>query len=100
MLASMSVHYVMSGGWWPTDGIRYRRPTAWAPRFPVRFDVLVDHLSQQLLHQRSTALLLQACCEAVGLPPSERITRKHALMRWEMPRLLTVFLDSPAFYTR
>lgn len=100
MLASMGVHYVMSGGWWPTEGIRYRRPTAWAPGFPVRFDVLVDHMSQRVLHQRSTALLLQACCEAVGCSPSERITRDHRIMRWEMPRLLTVFLDSPAFYAR
>ena len=67
---------------------------------PIRFDVLVDHLSQLILHRRSTALLLEACCQAVDVEPRERITRDHGLVRWNMPRLLTTFLDSPAFLTR
>ena len=32
----------------------------WMPRSRLRFDLLVDHLSQQLLGKRSTATLLQA----------------------------------------
>ena len=100
MIASMDLHYVMSGGWWPTVGITYRAPAKWLPKPSVRFDVLVDYLSQQLLGRRSTATLLKACCEAVALTPSTRITPDHGLVKWEFSRLLTTFLDSPAHLTR
>ncbi len=100
MLASMRMHYVMSGGWWPDGAVRYRTPRSWAPKFPVRFDVLVDHLAQELLHKRSTARLLDAACTAVDCRPTERITRDHPVVTWASARLLTVFLDSPDFYAR
>lgn len=100
MIASMQVHLEMSGTWWPTKGITYHPAHWWVPRFPIRFDQLVDHISQVILHRHSTAQLLTACCQAVGAKPRERITRDHALVRWDMPRLLTTFLDSPDFLTR
>jgi len=100
LLASMSTHYVMSGGWWPTRGITYRTARKWAPELPIRFDKLVDHLSQQILHKHSTAALLEACCAAVGTRPGTRITKDHAVMRWDFPRLLTTFLDCPDFFLR
>lgn len=100
MLASMSVHVDMAGAWWPTDGATYHSAAWWVPRFPIRFDLLVDHLSQRILHRRSTAQLLRACCEAVDVEPHEKITRGHDVVRWTMFRLLTTFLDSPAFLTR
>jgi len=70
------------------------------PRFPMRFDLLVDHLSQVLLHRRSTAALLQACCEATAIRPRETITRDHPLIGWKMNRALSTILDSPTFYLR
>jgi hypothetical protein len=100
MLASMSIHLDVSAGWWPSKGATYHSPARWVPRYPIRFDLLVDHLSQRILHRRSTAQLLQACCEAVGVAPHERITKDHGLVRWNFYRLLTTFLDSPAFLTR
>ncbi len=100
LLASMDLHLSLSGGWWPTRGVTYHPPASWVPDFPMRFDLLVDHLSQVLLHRRSTAQLLEACCLAVDVGPRARITRDHDLVRWNMPRLLTTFLDSPAFLTR
>lgn len=100
LLASMDVHVTLSAGWWPDEGVTYRSPARWAPKLPVRFDVLVDHLSQVILHRRSTAELLEACCLAVDVEPHERITRDHGLVKWNMYRLLTTFLDSPAFLTR
>jgi hypothetical protein len=100
MIASLDLHYVLSGGWWPDTGITYRAPAKWLPKPSVRFDVLVDHLSQQLLGRRSTSTLLKACCEAVALTPGTRITADHGLVKWEFPRLLTTFLDSPAHLTR
>ncbi|WP_372727110.1 DUF1800 domain-containing protein [Nocardioides sp.] len=100
LLGSMETHYALSGTWWPREGVRYRKHRAWVPTYPIRFDRLVDHLSQELLHRRSTAELLEACCAAVDVRPRERITRQHALVRYQMPRLLTTFLDSPYFLTR
>jgi Protein of unknown function (DUF1800) len=100
LLASMGVHLSLSGTWWPNEGITYHPPTWWVPRIPLRFDLLVDHLSQLILHRRSTAQLLEACCLAVDVEPRERITRDHGVIRWNMPRLLTTLLDSPAHLTR
>ena len=100
MLASMSIHLDLAGTWWPSKGATYHSTAWWVPRYPIRFDLLVDHLSQRILHRRSTARLLQACCEAVDVRPHERITRDHGLVRWNFHRLLTTFLDSPAFLTR
>jgi hypothetical protein len=100
LLASMEVHMSLSGTWWPDRGITYHPPAWWAPKLPVRFDVMVDHMSQLILHRRSTAQLLEACCLAVDVEPRERITRDHGLLKWNMPRLLTTFLDSPDFLTR
>ncbi|MDQ3484535.1 MAG: DUF1800 domain-containing protein [Actinomycetota bacterium] len=100
LIASMDVHYVMSGRWWPKQGITYRPHRAWLPQRRIRLDKLVDHLAQQLLGTRSTARLLQACCEATALGPRTMITADHPLVRWQFPRLLTTFLDSPTHLTR
>jgi hypothetical protein len=100
MLASMVIHMDLAGTWWPSKGATYHGPAWWVPRYPVRFDLLVDHLSQRILHRRSTAQLLQACCEAVDVRPHEKITRDHGLVRWNWYRLLSTFLDSPAFLSR
>jgi hypothetical protein len=100
MLAAMSTHYVMAGGWWPSEGITYRSPRSWAGTNPIRFDMLVDRMSQEILHRRSTAALLEACCNAVGVGPHTRITSTHAVLKWDFPRLLTTFLDCPDFYLR
>lgn len=100
LLGSMQIHYTMSGGWWPNKAIRYREPVAWLPKPKVRFDALVDHMSQELLHRHSTPVLLKACCEAVAVKPHAHIDKDHPVVRWLMPRLLTTFLDSPAFFGR
>jgi hypothetical protein len=100
LLGSMSIHYTMSGGWWPSKAIHYREPVSWLPKPKVRFDELVDHLSQELLHRHSTPVLLKACCEAVAVKPHAHIDKDHPVVRWLMPRLLTTFLDSPAFFGR
>jgi len=70
------------------------------PQWGLRFDELVDHLCQQLLHEPSTSQLLKACCEAVDVRPRERIDKEHPVVQWQMPRLLTTLLDSPSFFTR
>ena len=99
-LASLQVHYTLAGGWWPKVRVAYRRPVSWLPQRRIRFDELVDHLCRSILGRGSTALLLQAACEATGCRPGDYITATHRIVRWEMPRLLTVLLDSPFHMTR
>lgn len=99
-LASLETHYSLSGGWWPKKGIVYRTPRSWLPASRIRFDLLVDHLSRTLLGRPSTAKLLRVACEASGCKPAELITAQHRIVKWDMPRLLTAFLDSPTHLTR
>jgi hypothetical protein len=102
MIASFDMHHSMAGGWWPSQaqGMVYRSPRRWAPKLPIRLDQLVDHLSQQLLHQHASSVLVKACCRAVGYDMDAKITRAHPVMAWGIPSLLTTILDSPDFFHR
>jgi len=104
MLASMDVHWVLSGGWWPKNAATYKTPVQWMPAASMRFDLLVDHLCQQLLGRPSTADLLDACCQVTEQSPMMRpgtvITRDHPVVRWGFHRLLATILDSPHHLTR
>ncbi len=100
LLNSFEMHWNVAGGWWPRAQVSHRRPVSWLPKDRIRFDYLVDHLSRTVLGRRSTDRLLQACCQGTGVRPGEYVTRDHAIVRWLMPRLLGVLLDSPAHLTR
>ena len=100
LLASMALHWSMSGAWWPATGITYRTPAQWLPTKRLRFDVLVDYLSQELLGRASTATLLAACCDAVDCTPSTVIDAEHPMVKWNFARLLVTFLDTPTHLTR
>jgi hypothetical protein len=95
ILGSFDVHYTMAGGWWPSVGAGYRTPVSWLPAASVRFDALVDHLSRSMLGRAASAELLKVATQATGIAAATVITKDHGLVRWEMPRLLTVLLDNP-----
>jgi uncharacterized protein (DUF1800 family) len=100
VMGSMAVHYDMSGGWWPSKGIHYPSPRSWLPKPSTRFDHLVDHMAQRILHRHADDRLQQACREAVATKAHEQITKDHPVMQWLFPRLLTTFFDSPDFFRR
>jgi hypothetical protein len=100
MVGSMSFHYNTAGGWWPSKGIHYRTPVSWLPKDTTPFNVLVEHLSQQILHRHASDNLLRACCQAVDAKPKDQIDADHPVMRWLFPRLITTLLDSSAHYRR
>ncbi|WP_051551582.1 DUF1800 domain-containing protein [Nocardioides sp. URHA0020] len=101
VIASMSQHWSMAGGWWPNQDVTFRTPASWRPQpTPVAFRDLVDHLSRLLLHRPSTARLLKACCEAAEQSPGTPIGATHDLYGWRWPRLVGAILDSPDFYAR
>ena len=80
--------------------MRYRSAASWLPQRTVRFDLLVDHLSRTLLGRRSTDRLLKAACQMTDVAPFEPITAESVLVRYKMPHLLAVLLDTPAHMTR
>lgn len=100
LMASMQVHYGLSGGWWPNEDVTYREPADWLPAERVRFRDLVDHVSRRLDHRPASDTLLKACCQATDRRPGELITPDHDLVKWSMPRLLTTVLDAPGFFAR
>ena len=99
---------VMSGGWWPTVGHRTTAsPQVGAGEAPIRFDKLVDNCRQEMLHRRSTAALLEACCQATGCraqgadhrrargrPVGLPATARH-FPRLPRPPPVTAMTDSP-----
>ena len=103
MLASFEMHYVMSGGWWPTGDASYHPHTYWVPLTgtqSMRFDALVEHLSRRLLCRTASSRVVEACCLATGFGAATTITRSHSVVKWGMPVLLTTVLDSPEHMSR
>lgn len=100
LMGSMDVHWQLAHGHYPDEAVRYKAPMKWMPAPAVRFDELVDHLSQQLLHRHSTARLLKACSKAVDVRPKDYIIEDHELIEWKFGRLLATILDSPDHYSR
>ncbi|MBN9609019.1 MAG: hypothetical protein BGO26_14550 [Actinobacteria bacterium 69-20] len=100
MLASFQIHQDMAGGWWPTAGVTYVQPAARLPIPTIAFGDFVDHLSRSILGRPATWVLTKAACDAIGCAPTTTITAAHDVIRWKMPRLLTVFLDTPTHMTR
>jgi uncharacterized protein DUF1800 len=99
LLASMRFHMGAAAGWEDTETV-YREPERWLPGRHPRFDELVDHLCQLLLHKESTPKLLKACCTAVDVKPYDPIDKDHDLVKWQFPQLLTTLLDSPDHLSR
>ncbi|QIG43299.1 DUF1800 domain-containing protein [Nocardioides anomalus] len=99
LLASMRFHQGVAGGW-ADDATGYRQPEQWLPGRHPRFDEVVDHLAQQLLHQQASKRLLKACSVACDVKPYEAIDKDHPLVEWGFPRLLSTILDSPDHLSR
>jgi uncharacterized protein (DUF1800 family) len=95
-LGSMSMHWSMAGGWWPTADLRYPQPSRWVPaKKHVKFADLVDEVSRDLLHRPATRSLVETARLATGCRAKEKIDREHGLYQWGFPRLIAAVLDSP-----
>jgi hypothetical protein len=100
VMGSMAVHYSMANQWWPTNAVHYPKPTDWLPGKSVRFDHLVDHMAQRILHRHADKHLHEACRQAVAVKGHDVITADHPVMQWMFGRLMTTFFDSPDFVRR
>ena len=101
VIASMSLHWTLAGGWWPKQDATFRAPSSWRPQSgSIVFRDLVDHLSRVMLQRTSNATLLRACCVATELTPTSVVTADSDVWTWRWPRLAAAVLDSPEFYAR
>ena len=98
MLSSFRLHWVSASGNAPKEDVRWRSTASWIPERRMRYDVLVDHLARSVLGLRSTATMLQACCQLTGCTVDRVIDADfpHALMA----RTIATLLDTPAHLTR
>ncbi|QWC86196.1 DUF1800 domain-containing protein [Nocardioidaceae bacterium] len=100
MLASFRVHHNLAGGYYPRERVTYRPAGSRLPRRRMRFDTLTDHLSRTLRGRPVDARTLAAACRYLEVSPGTVITRSHPVVRWRMPWLLALLLDSPEHMTR
>lgn len=100
LLGSMRAHWLTAGSFWPRSGITWQAPTYWLPKLPIRFDLLVDHVSRLMLARPSSDALLQAACLATDCKPSDIITPLHRLVKTRLPWLYVTVLDTPDHLTR
>jgi hypothetical protein len=100
MMGSFHAHYSLAGGWWPNTGVKFRKPASWLPQRRIRFDQLVDHVCREIHGRPSTSLILGAACIACEMKPGTVVTANHYMVKYRMPRLLGIILDTPQFLTR
>ena len=102
MLGCWRIHQMTCGRLSPTKGITYRSDASWVPELPIRFDLLVDHLSRVLIGKVSTARIAGRLLQGHGLGSRARssLMRHIRLMRFKMPPLLLTLLDTPDFMSR
>ncbi len=100
LMGSFQVHNSMAGHWYPSTGIRYRPHASWLPQSRIRFDLLVDHLCRTLHGKGVTSNLLGAACVCLDVKPDTLVTRDSFIVRYRMPHLIGLLLDTPEFLTR
>ena len=100
MMGSFHMHHTTAGHWYPRTGVRYRPHASWLPERRIRFDAFVDHLCRVLHGRPSTSRILGAASICVDIAPGEVIHRDHLLIKWRMPFLLGLLLDTPQHLTK
>ena len=95
LLASFEVHQSIVFSWAARDDVDLPSERSWVPRFGMRFDALVDHLSVQLLGRHAPPRLVEAACAALQVRPQEAMTAQHPVVQRRIGSLLTALLDTP-----
>ncbi len=100
MMGSFKAHNSLAGHWYPSVGIKYRSHGSWLPQPRIRLDLLVDHLCRLIHGRGATPTLVGAACLCLDLKPDTIVTRDSWIVRYRMPHLLGILLDTPQFMTR
>jgi hypothetical protein len=100
LMGSYRVHNSTAGHWYPSTGVAYRSHASWLPQSRIRFDLFVDHLCRTLYGRGATRLVLGAACMVVDATPSDMITRDHRVIKYRLPRLIGLLLDTQQHLTK
>jgi len=99
-LGSWRVHKNTSHTLYPGTGVEYHPKEFWVPALPIRFDLLVDILSRQLLAMPATAQMQRAAAKAVEVDLDELVLPLSQLVKHRIPQLLLALLDTPQHMMR
>ena len=100
LMGSYRVHNSTAGHWYPSTGITYRSHASWLPQPQLRFDLFVDHLCRTLHGRRATRLVLGAACLVIEATPGDMITQDHRVIKYRLPRLIGLLLDTQQHMTK
>ena len=108
MLHSLSMHWSLCGGYWPTDGVSYRSPAAFVPAGRFTIAQYAEHLCRLLRAGGADAATTKAVAQAVGHPATRLVDPAtpegrdlcEQLSDWLGVRAMSTVLDHPHHLTR
>jgi uncharacterized protein (DUF1800 family) len=89
-----NMHQGLAANWWPKlvrDPLSDLLPTP----LPATHGEAVQALAQRLLYRKLPATHLDAVCAFVGKTPASPLTSTSELVRWRLPYVVALILDSP-----
>lgn len=93
VLDSMNFHRSLAAGWWPSEGVRYRRWRFWLPDLPATFAEVINHVSL-LLHNRKAPKSARAALQIrTGIPLTRRLGADD-VQEVHVQQILLTLLDS------
>ena len=78
VLDSMDFHRSLAAGWWPSQGVRYRRYEYWLPDLPATFGDLINHVSLLLHNRKAPKAVRAALAIRTGIPLTRRLRAEDA----------------------
>ncbi|MFZ2501883.1 MAG: DUF1800 domain-containing protein [Nocardioides sp.] len=95
VLDAMNYHRGLVAGWWPSQGVTYRKHTAYLPALPVTMKKLVNHISVEVHNRKAPKSVRKAVTLRTGIAGSRQLSSADVTEILVQQILLTL-LDSPA----
>jgi uncharacterized protein (DUF1800 family) len=99
-LARWNTHLSLAAHWWPKELRQPPLRDLLPRRLPATHGALVDALSKRLVFRTLAAPHKRAILEFVGRSASDPLDADSAAVRWRLPYLVALILDSPYHWVR
>ncbi len=100
MLGSLYLHQALANRWKEPYGVVYPPLADQLPVLPASLDVIVDHVSRQVLQLPATPQLQRAVLQVVDMPAGQEVRTAAEFGESRMTQLLATMLNSPAHMRR
>ena len=94
-LARWNAHLSVAAGWWPNTLRRNELAALLPSPRPTTHGGLVDALSRRLVQRILPAAHRSAICSFLGVAPGTPLLADSAAVRWRLPEVVALILDSP-----